>query len=580
MTNTIRAIIAKTAWDIVCLADSAAQPVAVFGGDYNCSMVEWRAVIDAMASTRPTRRREQLVKSRVIEEEGRKHLHGDDALAFNCLALQENSRYGNNFREKGVTNNGFSDAHDLVLVPILFDNISMARSKSGVASPVGRLPESRKRVWESAPKEFEESMSTEPMPVHRAPGIAMNSLDSARVGLKRSSHSSGTAPLPLPSPSSATPRQPQPQTGRLQQPPPEAQSSSWVPLGSVLEPSWFPQPPPEPQPAPQPHPQAHPAPGLETPPRNEKAPHVNPEEGGIEGEIIGGGPRLEEEQEEAEEVEWEDDQEEGDLQSWAQFSHAASKVVDKHPELAKALEDIAGKFLFENSKFNQVIHVEGHGYQKLASTFAASPGPKWEHLLKMTRDRYEIAVRDRRGGSVAQPSDLSDQEMRDLMNAWRNDYCSWSRNVAKIEELEGMAARKMKGSAQDVHQYLKQTFSTFLMELCGCKPLVSALIKSPLHMSSDPATWCKAFLEAHDEYLQSEQRDKAVKASEKKSKTQEMLKRRAHALRQKLLRAKNLYNKVLRQSDVWHHLGESDQDLYWQYHRGILEQEVLRANND
>ena len=97
----MRSTIAKTAWEIVCAADSAAQPVAVFGGDYNCSMVEWRAVLDAMASTRPTRRREQLVKSRVIEEEGRKHLHGDDALAFNCLALQENSRYGNNFRERG-----------------------------------------------------------------------------------------------------------------------------------------------------------------------------------------------------------------------------------------------------------------------------------------------------------------------------------------------------------------------------------------------------------------------------------------------------------------------------------------------
>ena len=87
--------------------------------------------------------------------------------------------------------------------------------------------------------------------------------------------------------------------------------------------------------------------------------------------------------------------------------------------------------------------------------------------------------------------------MRDLMNAWRNDYSSWLRNVEKYEELKGMgSARKIKGSEQKVHQYLKQTFSTHLMELCGCKPLVSALIQSPLHTSSDPITWCQASLQA------------------------------------------------------------------------------------
>ena len=87
-------------------------------------------------------------------------------------------------------------------------------------------------------------------------------------------------------------------------------------------------------------------------------------------------------------------------------------------------------------------------------------------------------------------------------------------------------------------------------------------------------------MDAHNEYLQSEEHAKAVTESQKKSETQEKLKRQAHALRKKLLRAKLLYNKVLRQSDVWHHLMESEQDLYWQYYRGDLEQEVRRANEE
>ena len=87
-------------------------------------------------------------------------------------------------------------------------------------------------------------------------------------------------------------------------------------------------------------------------------------------------------------------------------------------------------------------------------------------------------------------------------------------------------------------------------------------------------------MEAHNEYLQSEKHAKAVKESQKKSETQEKLKRQAHALRKKLLRAKLLYNKVQRQSDFWYHLMENERDLYWQYYRGDLEQEVRRANKD
>ena len=85
-------------------------------------------------------------------------------------------------------------------------------------------------------------------------------------------------------------------------------------------------------------------------------------------------------------------------------------------------------------------------------------------------------------------------------------------------------------------------------------------------------------MEAHKEYLQSEERAKAVRASYRKSETQEKLKRQAHALRQKLLRAKLLYKRVQWQYDLWHNLTENERDLYWQYFRGVLEQQVHQAN--
>ena len=126
--------------------------------------------------------------SRLIEEGCLGHLHGDDALVINCLALHEASRYGKSFRATGVTNNGFSDSHDLVLVPILFDNTSLAGSQPAVASIVGPLQESRKRCWESVRTGLEESRSTD-----------ASHWDSARAGSASTSIFSGTASLPTPS---------------------------------------------------------------------------------------------------------------------------------------------------------------------------------------------------------------------------------------------------------------------------------------------------------------------------------------------------------------------------------------------
>ena len=87
-------------------------------------------------------------------------------------------------------------------------------------------------------------------------------------------------------------------------------------------------------------------------------------------------------------------------------------------------------------------------------------------------------------------------------------------------------------------------------------------------------------MEAHKEYLQSDEHAKAVRSAQRKSETQEKLKRQAHALRQKLLRAKLHYKKVQRQSDFWYNLTENERDLNWQYCRGHLEQEMHRANTE
>ena len=85
-------------------------------------------------------------------------------------------------------------------------------------------------------------------------------------------------------------------------------------------------------------------------------------------------------------------------------------------------------------------------------------------------------------------------------------------------------------------------------------------------------------MEAHNQYLHSEERKKAVSAARKKSEDQEKLKRTAHAVRQQLARAKFLYQKVQRKTDSWYELTPNERDLYWRYACGSLDEEVGLAN--
>ena len=52
LTSEMRKTIAKTSGELVCTSDGAAQPVAVFVGDFSCTAMHWDMVLRAMESTR------------------------------------------------------------------------------------------------------------------------------------------------------------------------------------------------------------------------------------------------------------------------------------------------------------------------------------------------------------------------------------------------------------------------------------------------------------------------------------------------------------------------------------------------
>ena len=87
-------------------------------------------------------------------------------------------------------------------------------------------------------------------------------------------------------------------------------------------------------------------------------------------------------------------------------------------------------------------------------------------------------------------------------------------------------------------------------------------------------------MEAHKEWMESPERLRAKKDSEKKTKAQENLKRKAYELRQKLACAKFVYQKIDHAWDSWDELDGDEQALWWAYHYGYLQKEVDDANEE
>ena len=108
LTNGRKKRIVKTLWDHVLTKASAAQPAVLFAGDFNCTPLEWTMCFNYVEHTQASRRTVQTCTSKLIPL-----LHGDRAIAINVRALQEDSGFG-----KSWDKNAFSDAHDVVLVPL------------------------------------------------------------------------------------------------------------------------------------------------------------------------------------------------------------------------------------------------------------------------------------------------------------------------------------------------------------------------------------------------------------------------------------------------------------------------------
>ena len=136
----------KAFWTHVMAKSSVAQPAVVFGGDYNCRPLHWTMCLTEMNSSMNSRKTVQSCESKTDPRTG------DTALVMNATAFQEESRFG-----KSYNPNSFTDAHDVVLVPLHFP---YKDTPSSVAQPASNRRTDREAQKAKVPY----PVSKEPVP--------------------------------------------------------------------------------------------------------------------------------------------------------------------------------------------------------------------------------------------------------------------------------------------------------------------------------------------------------------------------------------------------------------------------------
>jgi len=257
----------------------------------------------------------------------------------------------------------------------------------------------------------------------------------------------------------------------------------------------------------------------------------------------------------------------------AAAAYAASAANEEQRQLAKAIQQLTQRFLHaaddERGSFVKWKWVENEQqYVKLLPPSSLAPAQKFQHLIQITRRRWENAIKHRRQIPHCSSS-LTDGEREAELRRWKNDLDEWS---TYPDWLRNSPAKDTRSA-----------FEAYKIQLCGNKDLVHMLVQHPLHKSVNPVRWIKSFLRSQDHVYNSSLYRKAVAQSKRLSDDSSgerlKLKKAAYHLRDRFSEAKRL-NAELRKDwwGTWNRWSTDQRQLWNLLESGELKRMVDEAD--
>ena len=158
--------------------------------------------------------------------------------------------------------------------------------------------------------------------------------------------------------------------------------------------------------------------------------------------------------------------------------------------------------------------------------------------------------------------ELSDNDMKDVMNTWLHSPEKWMKpwNLAQLPFMKH----------QDQHQRKKSLFSTYQFQLIGNKDLVQLFIKLPICSAEQPAAVLRSFMANWEVRRQSNEHQAAIQQSQKKAAGQKRMSQQIWHAKGQLDKGQRLYRQVDNGELDFFELDEERQTLVEDYGAGRL----------
>ena len=197
-------------------------------------------------------------------------------------------------------------------------------------------------------------------------------------------------------------------------------------------------------------------------------------------------------------------------------------------------------------------------------------GLRMEHLLSVTNRQRALQIErlSSRGDQRANSPEtliFNSDDMREVMNTWRNQPETWSNAVEALKNLP---------RNQDVHLKTKNKFNAMVFEIFGNRALVDVFIRYPVCSAAQPAQMLKRFAEGWQTWRSSEEAKTRQEGPQKKEPGHVRLSIQINKLKHKESRGKSLADWIQEDPSNWYKLGKRDKRLWKDFTEGKISDEI------
>jgi len=197
-------------------------------------------------------------------------------------------------------------------------------------------------------------------------------------------------------------------------------------------------------------------------------------------------------------------------------------------------------------------------------------GLRMEHLLTVTHKQRSLHIERlaSKGDPRADSPDtliFTGDDMAETMNTWRHHPETWSNATEALND---------SSTKQAVHLGGKSRFNAMVFEIFGNRALVEMFIRFPMCSAEQPAPMLRSFAERWQTWRESDEAKRVVELSQRKEPGHVRLSKQIKKLKDKEDRGKWIAKWIQKNGSNWYNLSKEDKRVWREFNKGKISDEI------